>query len=426
MRGTGLRQGLWLPFSAFLAFATSRMSVYFLDIQVHYWVWAIGFVFLVGAVVSSFAEVMLHLLYFREPYYQKWIIRILFIVPIYATMSYCTLLFRSYGLIFDSLRNCYEAFVIYCFFRLLVEFMGGLRVLDENIMKLDPFRYPPPACCIMGVPTRNVFLYIQRGTLQYVIVKPITTFISLFAAFLGLYDKQSYLIDSVALWVAVINSISVTIALFSLMTFYVFSHDLLKNHNPTGKFLSIKFVIFLTFWQHIIIGLLRFAGLFHQVGDWTTLEIEASFEDLLLIIEMFAASIIHHFTFSHREYSRHRTGQDPIQRAGLREIRSSVGATLAVGDIVTHAYQVMLPESVQYKVEEQLPLKITSMLASASSDSPHDVFQHGEEERVHQGLERTATKVPGDDLSSHSCAVGGDDDDRDDSDGDSGELKPLI
>lgn len=67
----------------------------------HYYLIVIFFLF----------QIYLHLRYYTCPNEQRWIVRILFIVPIYSFDSFLSLLFFSndqYYVYFDSIRDCYE------------------------------------------------------------------------------------------------------------------------------------------------------------------------------------------------------------------------------------------------------------------------------------------------------------------------------
>ena len=89
--------------------------------------------------------------YYSNPAEQRWIVRILFIVPVYAFESWLSLLFFShdnYYVYFNAIRSCFEAmqwrslisncmyrdcyegFVIYNFLSLCYEYLGG----EGNIM----------------------------------------------------------------------------------------------------------------------------------------------------------------------------------------------------------------------------------------------------------------------------------------------------
>lgn len=56
-------------------------------------------------------QIYLHLRYYTCPNEQRWIVRILFIVPIFSFDSFLSLMFfnnDSYYVYFDSVRDCYE------------------------------------------------------------------------------------------------------------------------------------------------------------------------------------------------------------------------------------------------------------------------------------------------------------------------------
>ena len=70
-------------------------------------------------------QIFQHLRYYTVPGQQLWIVRILFIVPIYGLCSWVGLIWPHYSVYFDSIRSCYEAFVIYNFLRLCLAYLGG-------------------------------------------------------------------------------------------------------------------------------------------------------------------------------------------------------------------------------------------------------------------------------------------------------------
>ena len=67
----------------------------------------------------------MHLKYYNNPAQQKWIVRILFMVPVYSFCSWMSLKFFRYSIYFDAFRNVYEALVIYYFLALCFEYLGG-------------------------------------------------------------------------------------------------------------------------------------------------------------------------------------------------------------------------------------------------------------------------------------------------------------
>lgn len=79
----------------------------------HVIAWFIGGVFAGLAVLLSVHQILQHLIYYRQPSLQKHVVRILAMVPIYATNAWFGLRYKSITLYLDVGRDCYEAFVIY-------------------------------------------------------------------------------------------------------------------------------------------------------------------------------------------------------------------------------------------------------------------------------------------------------------------------
>lgn len=61
--------------------------------------------------LDSRPQIYQHLRFYTNPSEQRWIVRILFIVPIYAFDSWLSLLFfnkNNYYIYFNTVRDCYE------------------------------------------------------------------------------------------------------------------------------------------------------------------------------------------------------------------------------------------------------------------------------------------------------------------------------
>lgn len=65
----------------------------------------------------------MHLEHYNQPKLQIRVIRILWMVPIYAVDSWLSLRFKDARFYIDPLRECYEAYVIYNFFMYLVAYL---------------------------------------------------------------------------------------------------------------------------------------------------------------------------------------------------------------------------------------------------------------------------------------------------------------
>lgn len=85
-------------------------------------VYGLSAVFSSIAVIITTILIILHIKWFSVINAQKPIIRILIMVPLYALISFVSILFYEYSIYFDIIRDCYEAFVLYQFFALLVHY----------------------------------------------------------------------------------------------------------------------------------------------------------------------------------------------------------------------------------------------------------------------------------------------------------------
>ncbi|XP_041473106.1 transmembrane protein 184B-like [Lytechinus variegatus] len=72
---------------------------------------AVAGIFAWAAFLITCYQIYMHLRHYTCPGEQRWIVRILFIIPIYSFDSWLSLLFFSqdhYYVYFDSIRDCYE------------------------------------------------------------------------------------------------------------------------------------------------------------------------------------------------------------------------------------------------------------------------------------------------------------------------------
>lgn len=89
-------------------------------------------------------------------------------VPVYSICSFMGLRFYRYTFYYDAIRSCYEAFVIYSFYALLLNYLGPDHVSQKAALQRKPEgRFPFPFGCFWYNPRSGGFLKMcTRGTLQ--------------------------------------------------------------------------------------------------------------------------------------------------------------------------------------------------------------------------------------------------------------------
>lgn len=244
---------------------------------------------------------------YRKPLLQRYVIRILLMVPIYSLSSWSSIVSLRAAMLLDPIRDIYEAFTIYTFFQLLINFIGGERALiimmygREPVEHLFPLKYCLPK---VDISDPHTFLAIKRGILQYTWLKPVFGFISLIMKATGIY-KEGYLgLDSGYLWSGIAYNLSVTISLYSLGLFWVCMSKDLQPFRPLPKFLCIKLIIFASYWQGFFLSILVWSGAIpDNVEGYTSDNIAMAIQDSLICIEMPIFAIGHWYAFSWHDYA---------------------------------------------------------------------------------------------------------------------------
>uniref|UniRef100_A0A1A9WHJ7 Transmembrane protein 184C n=1 Tax=Glossina brevipalpis TaxID=37001 RepID=A0A1A9WHJ7_9MUSC len=268
----------------------------------------IGGLFVLSAVPVSIFHIIQHVIHFTKPILQKHIIRILWMVPIYALNAWLGLLFPKHSIYVDSLRECYEAYVIYNFMVYLLHYLN-LGMDLEATMEYKPQVYHFfPLCCLRPWIMGREFIHnCKHGILQYTVVRPITTFISVICEICGVYGEGKFAGNVAFPYIVAINNLSQFVAMYCLVLFYRANKANLKPMKPIPKFLCIKAVVFFSFFQGVILNILvyyEFIKIFggDKPGDNDKANIASMLQNFLICIEMFLAAVAHIYSFPHHPF----------------------------------------------------------------------------------------------------------------------------
>ncbi len=105
-------------------------------------------------------------------------------------------------------------------------------------------------------------LRIKQAALQFVIIKPITSITEIILHRNNLLIEGDYSLRNGYLWISLINNISVSLSLYSLVLFYMATEERLKPFKPLMKFLCVKTIIFFSYWQSCLFNILKLMGIF--------------------------------------------------------------------------------------------------------------------------------------------------------------------
>lgn len=178
--------------------------------------------------------------------------------------------------------------------------------LSSSLETRPPVKYIFPLCCFPPCPGGKYFIQAcKHGILQYTVIRPITTLISLITEICGVYGEGEFSAKYAYPYVVAINNVSQFVAMYSLVLFYQANKEELAPMKPIAKFLCIKAVVFFSFFQSVIIAVLTYIGIITEsftAPGADVAEVGRSLQNFLICIEMFLASVAHYFAFSHKPY----------------------------------------------------------------------------------------------------------------------------
>jgi hypothetical protein len=319
---------------------------------------------LLGFPISMWGIVS-HLANYNQPHVQVYIVRILWMVPIYSIESWLAMRFHKQAIYIETLRDLYESYVLYSFLQFLIQVLGGEEALILSLKDKSPTRgvhmWGLQWCVkpwLMGQPVRKTVLTSQErsggggnsggrnsnnhnntntravkrvhwkspffvkckfGVLQYVLLKFVLAVAVLILEFKGWYKEGDFSMSSGYLYICIVTNVSQCWALYCLIFFYYATHTELSPIRPVGKFLSVKALVFFTWWQSVIIAIAYNLDMIphyqvtgveatgtsqgQQQEEWSPEDVAKGIQDYLICMEMFVIAVVHTFIFPHSEYA---------------------------------------------------------------------------------------------------------------------------
>ena len=230
----------------------------------------------------ALANIGRHLRVYRGGVHERSTMRLLLVVPLYGLVSFLSLLIKGEATLYlDTVRDVYEAYVVHLFLALIVAYAGGQARLVHALALRPPLAHPWPGSRRCVAPMRLGAPFVRRcaqGTLQFVVVKPAMAALSLSMLAAGQYKSDAYQ------WVLlVVYNISYTVALYALLCLYLAARQVVHGHNIVWKFVAVKSVVFLTYWQSLAVAAL----------PGVSTEDANRLNDFVLCVEMLGFAALH-------------------------------------------------------------------------------------------------------------------------------------
>ena len=259
--------------------------------------------------VLSFLHILEHLSLFADPDCQMKVVRVVFMAPLYAICSCVGLWIPSVAPKLDLLRDAYESYAIYAFFSLMIAQCGGYDTIYRSLMveQRPPVQHVFPLCHL--APMRVTPRFVQRcrlGMFQFMVAKPLITLIVLV---LESTDSLGSVLDPKKgnFWCMLSYNVTLTVALYALVYLFFGLKEFLEGKNALSKFLCFKAVVFLSYWQGLMIAVLVALNWMptYKGTLWATdEEAHEGLQRMLICIEMLGISVSHKLAFGTGEFTK--------------------------------------------------------------------------------------------------------------------------
>ncbi|KAH8430487.1 uncharacterized protein LDX57_008149 [Aspergillus melleus] len=270
---------------------------------------------LTGACISFFL-IMCHATHYSKPTEQRHVIRILLMIPVYSLVSWLGTYYYKKSVYFSVLGDCYEAFTIAAFFALLCHYIApDLHSQKDYFRGIEPKPWVWPMNWLQKVwggehgiwrtPRSGLtwFNVVWVGVFQYCLLRVLMTIAAVLSQKGNVYCEETLNPKFAHIWVMAVECIAVSIAMYCLIQFYIQVKDDISQHRPFLKILSIKLVIFLSFWQGIMISFLFSAGAIKATKKLHASDLKVGLPNFLVSMEMAIFAVLHLWSFAWQPYS---------------------------------------------------------------------------------------------------------------------------
>ena len=250
---------------------------------------AIAGIFVGLAVPLSLHDMNMHMAHYVSPL-QAYVLRVLWIVPIYSIQSWIALVYKADAFFLVTARECYEAYAIFSFYQLMLGALGGKQRLSKKLIATGKERAKclPPCCCLRGWKMGSRFVHrCTVGVYQYVLIRVAVSIVAFIAESRHVYHEGSADFNYFYPWASLFMNCSQLVALYCLAAFYFETHEWGKEMRPLKKFLVIKAIVFVSWWQSIAIMGVGSLGLIPPALNYSTAEVSMALQNFAICIEMF-------------------------------------------------------------------------------------------------------------------------------------------
>ncbi|BGP14568.1 hypothetical protein JCM10213_001917 [Rhodosporidiobolus nylandii] len=266
--------------------------------------WVVAGVTALVTTIFVLFSVAKHARNYYNPKQQRQVLRILLMPAVYAIVSFFSYrYFRSYTY-YSVAVVAYESLVLAAFLILLLQYVGESADEQKAVLRAkEKQSIPFPFRCIRYRPSKPYFLHaLKWSVLQYSLLRPAISIAEIVCQAVGVLCPTQYSVFFAEVYLDAVDFVSISVALYGLIAFYDLVKEQLAGRKPLAKFLCIKLVVMLTFYQSFVFSILESHDVIKATEFWTATNVADGLNALCICCEMVLMSIAFAWAFNWREY----------------------------------------------------------------------------------------------------------------------------
>ncbi|WWC68309.1 uncharacterized protein I206_102233 [Kwoniella pini CBS 10737] len=261
-------------------------------------------------------NVTMHAIRYQYPPAQKQVMRVLLMPAVYSIVSFFSYRYYREYEYYVLAETAYEAITLSAFLMLLMELVS-MNTTDQQIKtalaEKDKKKFPCFNFWRFRASKPYFWHALSFSVMQYVVLRPLISIISIICLYYDVLCPGEYSVHFAEVYLEAVDFVSISIALYGLIVFYVLCKDELKGRKPLNKFLAIKLIVFFTFYQSFVFSVLQNYGVIHGTILWTATNVSDGLSALCTCVEMVFFSIYMGWAYNWTDYT------DPIKNPYQRK-----------------------------------------------------------------------------------------------------------
>ncbi|KAF5867921.1 putative duf300 domain protein [Botrytis fragariae] len=230
------------------------------------------------------------------------IIRIIFMIPVFATISFLCIHFEEAAAYISPINELYEAFAFAAFFQLLYTYVledTHAQSFSGQVSQLPPIR-------------KTAIQIFQFPAIMFIVF-----LIEEISEAKGTYCETEIKIYFTRIWCVILRIGGTIIAILALLRFYKSTKSLTAARKPLHKLIAFKGIVFLNFFQSIVFAFL--SPRLSPSNKLTTRDLTDGIPNLLISLEMVIFSILFLKFYAVGEYAKGRETYEGVSW-GLKQL----------------------------------------------------------------------------------------------------------